>query len=107
MNVGIFRYIVNYFPFDIFYKLNRFMPIRLIVCVLKEIQRTKKIYLGVKMASRKHPENVLLWLTIGMIKGKISILNIFTNFKVPPHNYYFFESYSVLTYALLKLPYIE
>jgi len=62
-------YIVNYFPFDIFYKLNRFMPIRLIVCVLKEIQRTKKIYLGVKMASRKHPGNVLLWLTIGMIKG--------------------------------------
>ncbi|CAF0876782.1 unnamed protein product [Adineta steineri] len=62
-------YFVFYSPFDIINRLLRFIPIRIVIGVGKEIQRTKKIYDGVHSTLRLYPDAYLIVILIGAIKG--------------------------------------
>ncbi|CAF1234092.1 unnamed protein product [Adineta steineri] len=62
-------YLVFYSPFDIITRLLRFVPIRIIVGVAKEIQRTKKVFDGVHSTLAIYPDGYLIVVLIGAIKG--------------------------------------
>jgi hypothetical protein len=63
-------YLVFYSPFDIITHLLRFTPIRLVIGVAKEIQRTKKIYDGVRSTLILYPDGYIIVVLIGAIKGE-------------------------------------
>ena len=63
-------YFVFYSPFDLVARLLRFIPIRLVIGVAKEIQRTRKIYDGVHSTLALYPDGYLIVVFIGAIKGK-------------------------------------
>ncbi|CAF0745231.1 unnamed protein product [Didymodactylos carnosus] len=62
-------YLVFYSPFDLIYKLLKFMPIKLFVGIMKEIQRTKKIYDGVHHTMHIYPDAYIIIVIIGTVKG--------------------------------------
>ncbi len=62
-------YFVFYSPFDIITRLLRFIPIRIVVGIAKEIQRTKKIFDGVHSTLAIYPDGYLIVVLIGAIKG--------------------------------------
>jgi len=62
-------YFVFYSPFDLINRLLRFIPIRLVIGVAKEIQRTKKIYDGVQSTYALYPDSYIIVILIGAIKG--------------------------------------
>ncbi len=63
-------YFVFYSPFDIVARLLRFIPIRIVVGIAKEIQRTKKIFDGVHSTLTIYPDGYIIVVIIGAIKGK-------------------------------------
>lgn len=65
------RYLVFYSPFDIVYKMVKFLPCKLAIAGLKEVQRAHKVYHGVVYTAKIYPNSVLIILFIGTIKGKI------------------------------------
>ena len=65
-----FRYLLNYSPFDLVYKIVRFTPIRLVISVMKEIQRTSKIHHAVVYAMKLYPNSYIIIGLIGIAKGK-------------------------------------
>ena len=66
---SIVWYLIFYSPFDIVFKLSNWFPIKVILSVLKEIQRTHKIASGVKHAGRIYPESYLVQILVGVAKG--------------------------------------
>uniref|UniRef100_A0A1I8FW95 Trimeric intracellular cation channel type B n=1 Tax=Macrostomum lignano TaxID=282301 RepID=A0A1I8FW95_9PLAT len=62
-------YVLNYAPFDLVYKLAKFAPVHLAVCLLKEIQRTQKVFDGVAAGVRLYPQAYLLNVLIGLVKA--------------------------------------
>ncbi len=62
-------YAIFYSPFDLFIRLIRFLPIRFVIGVAKEIQRTKKIYHGVHSTLALYPDGYIIVVLIGAIKG--------------------------------------
>lgn len=62
-------YLIFYSPLDLFDRLIRFLPIRLLIGVAKEIQRTKKIYTGVHSTLALYPDGYIIVVLIGAIKG--------------------------------------
>ncbi|VDL89045.1 unnamed protein product [Schistocephalus solidus] len=62
-------YLINYSPFDIVYKFCRVFSIRLIICALKEVQRAKKISVGVAHAYEHYPSSIFTCLLSGILKG--------------------------------------
>lgn len=65
-----FRYLVNYSPFDVIYKFCKFGPIKLIIFVLKEIQRTNKVHHAIGYAAKLFPGSYLVIVMIGVAKGE-------------------------------------
>jgi hypothetical protein len=63
-------YLVFYSPFDIIARSLRFTPVRIIVGIAKELQRTKKIHDGVQSTLAIHPDGYVIVVLIGAIKGK-------------------------------------
>jgi len=63
-------YLVFYSPLDLINRLLRFLPIRLVIGVGKEIQRTKKIYDGIRSTLDLYPDSYIIVVLIGAIKGK-------------------------------------
>jgi hypothetical protein len=63
-------YLVFYSPLDLISSIIRFPPIRLVIGVGKEIQRTKKIYDGVHSTLAIYPDSYIIVVLIGAIKGK-------------------------------------
>ncbi|KAL7070675.1 hypothetical protein ACQ4LE_009779 [Meloidogyne hapla] len=71
-------YLVFYSPFDLVYKLAKFMPIKIILSVMKECQRVFKINHGVLYAIKLYPNAHLIHILIGTAKGAGSgIIRIF------------------------------
>jgi hypothetical protein len=71
MNINpIFRYFINYSPFDFVYKIARFLPFKIVLYMLKEVQRTKKIFDGVTIAAKLYPGSYIIIVLIGVVKGK-------------------------------------
>jgi len=62
-------YFINYSPFDIVYKLAKFLPIKICVCMLKEVQRVNKIHHGITYAMNLYPGSYLIIVIIGVVKG--------------------------------------
>nr|CAD2151434.1 unnamed protein product [Meloidogyne enterolobii]CAD2166622.1 unnamed protein product [Meloidogyne enterolobii] len=71
-------YLVFYSPFDLVYKLAKFMPIKIILSIMKECQRVYKINHGVLYAIKLYPNAHLIHILIGTAKGAGSgIIRIF------------------------------
>ncbi|GAA48060.1 trimeric intracellular cation channel type B-A [Clonorchis sinensis] len=62
-------YLINYFPFDLVYRLCKFLPFRLIICSLKEVQRARKIAIGVHHGLHQFPESGVTCVLLGLLKG--------------------------------------
>lgn len=60
---------VFYTPFDIGYKIGKFLPIKLVASAMKEIYRAKKVYDGVTHAAKLYPNAWIIMIIIGTIKG--------------------------------------
>lgn len=61
-----------YSPFDMAYKLCKFMPIRIILSAMKEVIRCKKVHDGVIHAAKIYPNGYLIMVVIGTIKGTLN-----------------------------------
>jgi hypothetical protein len=62
-------YLINYSPFDLVYKLCKFMPFKLVIACLKEVQRANKIHHGVAYAMKLYPASYVIIALIGTLKG--------------------------------------
>ncbi|XP_076643851.1 trimeric intracellular cation channel type 1B.1 [Halictus rubicundus] len=62
-------YVIFYTPFDIGYKVAKFLPVKIVCATLKEIYRCKKVYDGVTHAGKLYPDAYLIMVIIGTLKG--------------------------------------
>lgn len=62
-------YVVFYTPFDIGYKIGKFLPVKLVASAMKEIYRCKKIHDGVSHAAKLYPNAYVIMILIGTLKG--------------------------------------
>lgn len=76
---SIVWYMVNYSPFDLVYKLCKLLPFKLLLCMLKEVQRAHKVYHGVIHTAKIYPNAYVIIVLIGVIKGNGS--GIMKNFE--------------------------
>lgn len=60
---------VFYTPFDIGYKVGKFLPIKIVASAMKEIYRAKKVYDGVSHAAKLYPNAWVIMILIGTMKG--------------------------------------
>ncbi|KAI8420237.1 hypothetical protein MSG28_008778 [Choristoneura fumiferana] len=61
-------YIVFYTPFDVGYKVAKFLPVKVVASAMKEIYRAKKVYDGVSHAGKLYPNAYLIMIIIGTPK---------------------------------------
>ncbi|CAI4232716.1 unnamed protein product [Auanema sp. JU1783] len=66
---SIVWYTVFYSPFDVVYKIIKLFPVRIVLYMAKEVQRTYKISHGVTYAAKLYPESYLVQLLVGVSKG--------------------------------------
>jgi hypothetical protein len=62
-------YLVFYSPFDVIYKLCKFLPIKILLAAMKEVTRCKKVHDGVVHAAKLYPNGYLIMAIVGTIKG--------------------------------------
>ncbi|MCL4133680.1 UNVERIFIED_CONTAM: hypothetical protein GTU68_065028 [Idotea baltica] len=62
-------YAIFYSPFDVGYKIGKFLPLKVLAAGMKEVYRVKKINDGVVHAAKIFPNGYLIMLMIGTIKG--------------------------------------
>lgn len=62
-------YLLFYSPFDIVYKFCTFLPAKLLIACMKEINRCHKIHHGVIHASKIYPSSYFIIVLIGTVKG--------------------------------------
>nr|CAG4644132.1 EOG090X09U3 [Lepidurus arcticus] len=62
-------YVMFYCPFDIGYKLAKFLPVKVTIATMKEVYRCKKIYDGVSHAAKLFPNAWLIMFIVGLVKG--------------------------------------
>lgn len=62
-------YLIFYSPFDVVYKICKFLPVKLVIAALKEVIRCKKVHDGVAHAAKIYPNAYLIMVIIGTIKG--------------------------------------
>lgn len=66
-----------YSPFDIVYKICKFLPFKIIFSAMKEVIRCKKVNDGVIHAAKIYPNGYIIMIIIGTIKGDIIIIKNF------------------------------
>ncbi|KAG8187686.1 hypothetical protein JTE90_025213 [Oedothorax gibbosus] len=62
-------YATFYLPFDVGYKLFKFLPVKIILSVMKEVIRCKKVQDGVLHAIKIYPNSFIIAIIIGTVKG--------------------------------------
>ncbi|XP_067677956.1 trimeric intracellular cation channel type 1B.1-like [Haliotis asinina] len=62
-------YLIFYSPFDIVYKIVKFLPFKIVLAMLKETQRAHKVYHGVIHTAKLYPNAYVIIVMIGTIKG--------------------------------------
>ncbi|XP_013791185.1 trimeric intracellular cation channel type 1B.1-like [Limulus polyphemus] len=62
-------YLIFYSPFDLTYKLCKFLPVKLVLAALKEVYRCKKVHDGVLHAAKLYPNGYLIMIIAGTVKG--------------------------------------
>lgn len=60
-----FRYLVFYTPFDVGYKVAKFLPVKIVASAMKEIYRAKKVYDGVSHAAKLYPNAYVIMIIVG------------------------------------------
>lgn len=65
-------YLVFYSPIDFVASALRFLPIRILIVVAKEIHRTKRIFDGVHSTLVLYPEGYIIVVLIGAMKGQLN-----------------------------------
>ena len=74
------RYVLNYSPFDIMYKLCKLLPFKVVIYCMKEIQRASKVLHGVHFAMKIYPNEWVIISVVGVLKGvvlQISVAGLF------------------------------
>lgn len=67
-----------YSPFDLVYKVSKILPVKIVLCILKETQRAYKIHHGVAYAAKLYPNAYLIHAIVGTSKGAGSgIIRVF------------------------------
>lgn len=84
-------YFVFYSPFDIVYKFSKLLPVKVVLCLLKEMRRAYKVAHGVLHASKLFPNSFVVHICVGTAKGAGSgILRTFEQLVrgvwMPAHN---------------------
>ncbi|XP_038211590.1 trimeric intracellular cation channel type 1B.1 [Zerene cesonia] len=62
-------YVVFYTPFDVGYKVAKFLPVKVTAAAMKEIYRAKKVYDGVSHAAKLYPNAYIIMIVVGTLKG--------------------------------------
>jgi hypothetical protein len=62
-------YLIFYSPFDVVFKLTKITPIKIVLSIMKEIQRAYKIHHGVTYAAKLYPNAYLIHIIVGTAKG--------------------------------------
>ncbi|CAH2042224.1 unnamed protein product, partial [Iphiclides podalirius] len=62
-------YLVFYTPFDVGYKVAKFLPVKIAASAMKEIYRAKKVYDGVSHAAKLYPNAYIIMVIVGTLKG--------------------------------------
>ncbi|CAG4986865.1 unnamed protein product [Colias eurytheme] len=62
-------YVVFYTPFDVGYKVAKFLPVKVAAAAMKEIYRAKKVYDGVSHAAKLYPNAYIIMIVVGTLKG--------------------------------------
>ncbi|CAH0695783.1 unnamed protein product [Spodoptera exigua] len=62
-------YLVFYTPFDVGYKVAKFLPVKVVASAMKEIYRAKKVYDGVSHAAKLYPNAYVIMIIVGTLKG--------------------------------------
>jgi len=62
-------YVIHYSPFDVAYKVAKFLPIKVVLSAMKEFYRVKKINDGVMHAGKLYPNAYIIMIVIGTMKG--------------------------------------
>lgn len=65
------RYLIFFSPLDLFYLLTLLTPLRLVLLLVKELARAKKIFAGVTLATSVYPQSLLAMAIVGMFKGEL------------------------------------
>ena len=63
------RYLIFYSPFDVVYTLCKWFPVKLVLSLLKEVQRVHKVHAGVHHTAKLYPHAYLVQVIIGVVKG--------------------------------------
>lgn len=75
-------YLVFFSPFDMVYKLTKVVPVKIVLSVLKEVLRARKVYDGVAHALHIYPNSYVIVVLVGCMKGAGSgFLVIFDRFN--------------------------
>jgi hypothetical protein len=61
--------LVFFSPFDVFYKLIKFTPVKIVISVMKEVLRVRKVYDGVAHALHIYPNSYVIVVLVGCMKG--------------------------------------
>lgn len=62
-------YLVFFSPFDLFYKFVKFLPVKIVLCILKEVLRARKVYEGVTHSLHLYPNSYVIIVLVGAMKG--------------------------------------
>jgi len=62
-------YLINYAPFDCFYKVVKIPPIKIVIYCMKEVQRAHKVHHGVHHAMKLFPGSYHIIVAVGVIKA--------------------------------------
>ncbi|KAF8790479.1 Trimeric intracellular cation channel type like protein [Argiope bruennichi] len=62
-------YMVFYSPFEVGYKILKFLPVKLALNIMKEVVRCRKVHDGVVYAAKIYPNSYLIMIIIGTVKG--------------------------------------
>ncbi|CAF5120783.1 unnamed protein product [Rotaria magnacalcarata] len=104
-------YFVFYFPFDFINYLLRFLPIRLVIGIGKEIRRTKTIYDGVRLTLSLYPDSYIIVILIGAIRGcgetiMSSIDRLIRGVWLPAQHEFLFPSFATKACFLSSLVFL-
>lgn len=71
-------YAMFYSPFDVVYKVSKFLPIKIVIGAMKEVYRCKKVHDGVSHAAKLFPNAWLILFITGLVKGcNYTALNLY------------------------------
>lgn len=62
-------YLVFFSPFDMFYKFVKLLPVKIVLSVMKELLRARKVYDGVAHALHIYPNSYVIVIAVGCMKG--------------------------------------